>query len=114
MSEKEDALTKTYDLILWLFPQISKFPRDYRYILGNRIENGLLDVMEQLIEARYTRDKAGLLQSANLALEKLRYLVRLAKDLKFFNTKKYEYISREINQAGIYVGAWLKKVKPNG
>lgn len=114
MSEKEDALTKTYDLILWLFPQISKFPRDYRYILGNRIENGLLDVMEQLIEARYTRDKAGLLQSANLALEKLRYLVRLAKDLKFFNTKKYEYISREINQTGIYVGAWLKKVKPNG
>lgn len=41
MSEKEDALTKTYDLMIWLFPQIGKFPRDYRFVLGDRIENGL-------------------------------------------------------------------------
>lgn len=33
MGEKEDALTKTYDLMLWLFPHIGKFPRDYRFIL---------------------------------------------------------------------------------
>ena len=61
MSEKEDAFTKTYDLMLWLFPQISKFPRDYRYILGNRLENGLLDVYESLIEARYSKEKKTIL-----------------------------------------------------
>lgn len=44
MNEKEDALTKTYDLMLWLFPQVGKFPKQYRFILGDRIENLLLDV----------------------------------------------------------------------
>lgn len=111
MNEKEDALTKTYDLMAWLFPQIGKFPKDYRFILGDRIENGLLDVCENLIEARFTKEKTDILQSTNIKLEKLRYLARLAKDLKLISLKKYEYLSREINQIGVFVGGWLKKVK---
>jgi hypothetical protein len=111
MSDKEDALTKIYDLMLWLFPQIGKFPKTYRFILGDRIENLMLDICEKLIEARFTKDKARILSSANIRLEKLRYLARLSKDLKLINVKKYEYMSREINQIGVYVGGWLKKVK---
>jgi len=38
MMDKNIALTKTYDLMVWLFPQIGKFPREYRFILGDRIE----------------------------------------------------------------------------
>lgn len=110
MTEKEDALTKTYDLMLWLFPQIGKFPRDYRYILGDRIENTLLDICEDLIDARYSKEKAAILHSVNLSLEKLRILIRLSKDLQFISIKKYEYLSREINQIGVFVGGWLKKI----
>jgi hypothetical protein len=67
MSEKEDALTKTYDLMLWLFPQVGKFPKQYRFILGDRIENLLLDVCGGLIEARYSRDKIVTLKAANIS-----------------------------------------------
>ncbi len=108
MNEKEDALTKTYDLMLWLFPQIGKFPKGYRFILGNRIENGLLDICEGLIEARYTKEKLHILKAVNIKLEKLRYLVRLSKDLKLISLKKYEYLSREMNQIGSFMGGWLK------
>ncbi len=97
--------------MLWLFPQIGKFPREYRYILGDRIENGLLDILESLIEARFVRDKELLLRSTNISLEKMRYLIRMSKDLQFISIKKYEYASKEINQIGSCVGAWLKKVK---
>lgn len=114
MSDKEDAVTKIYDLMLWLFPQIGKFPREYRYILGDRIENGLLDILENLIEARFVKDKEPLLHSANISLEKMRYLIRMSKDLEFISIKKYEYASKEINQIGSFVGAWLKKVKKSG
>ena len=111
MSEKEDALTKTYDLMHWLFPQIGKFPRDYRFILGDRLENGLLDVLEKLVEARYTKDKEQILRSVNISLEKLRFMARLSKDLKLVNIKKYEYLAREINGIGVYVGGWIKKLR---
>ena len=111
MGEKEDAITKTYDLMHWLFPQIGKFPRDYRFILGDRIENGLLDVLEKLIEARYTKEKLGILHSVNISLEKLRFLARLSKDLKLVSVKKYEYLTREINGIGVYVGGWIRKLR---
>lgn len=46
MSDGVNAITKTYDLLKWLMPTVSKFPRDKRFTLGERIENKLLTVME--------------------------------------------------------------------
>jgi hypothetical protein len=109
MSEKEDALTKTYDLMLWLFPHIGKFPRDYRFILGDRMQNCLLDVCGQLITARFTKEKREILKAVNIELEKLRYMVRLCKDLKLMDFRRYEYAAGAINGIGVYVGGWLKK-----
>ena len=61
---------------------VHKFPRDYKFLLGDRIASSLLDLHELLIEAAYGRRKAQLLRRANLAVEKLRHRFRLARDLK--------------------------------
>lgn len=102
------ALTKTYDLILWIIPQLEKLPKSQRYLLGDRVETNLLDVMELIIQAIYTKDKAPSLKKANLKIEKLRYLIRLTNDLKYFSIKKYEYVSKCLNEIGSEIGGWLK------
>jgi hypothetical protein len=102
------ALTKTYDLLLWIVPQLEKFPKSQRFLLGDRIESRLLDIMDLLIRAAYTKDKAQILKDANLALEQLRHLVRLVKDLRYLSVKKYEFASKSINQMGAEIGGWLK------
>ncbi len=51
------ALTRTYDLILWIVPVLAKFPKGQKYLLGDRIESLLLEVLELLIQAVYTKDK---------------------------------------------------------
>ncbi len=89
-----NALTKIYDLLLWIIPQLEKFPKSQRYLLGDRIETMLLDIMELIIHAIYSKNKACFLKDANLKIEKLRYLIRLSKDLKYLSIKKYEYISK--------------------
>ena len=33
-----NVITKTYDLILWSCDHTSKFPRNHRFVLGERIE----------------------------------------------------------------------------
>jgi len=111
MSEQEDALTKVYDLMLWFFPQAGKFPRDYRFILGDRVQNHLLDVHEWLIKARYVKNKLDILRSVNIRIEQLRHLARLCKDLKLVNVKKYEYFVKELNIIGGYIGGWVKSVE---
>jgi hypothetical protein len=38
-------------------------------------------------------------------------LIRMSKDLKFFSLKKYEYLAREIDSIGNFVGSWIKSLK---
>jgi hypothetical protein len=39
--------------LLWLIPQLDKIPRSRRFTLGERIEVGVLDVREVLVEAAW-------------------------------------------------------------
>lgn len=102
------VVTKTYDLTLWILPKLAKFPRDQRFLLGDRIENMLLDILEDLIDATYTKEKMNILRRANLKLEKLRFMVRMANDMHYINIGSYEYVSRGINEVGKMVGGWIK------
>ncbi len=108
MRKEVDAVTKLYDFILWMIPKLDRFPRNRKFILGDRIETVMLDILELLIEAAYTRQKAHLLKAANLKLEKLRYLIRLSKDLKLLNLKGYEFSARALDDIGRSIGGWLK------
>ena len=103
------AITKTYDFVLWLLPHIAKFPSDHRFTLGNRLEEGVLDILETLIEASYTREKVPLLQNANIRLERLRYLLRITKDLHLISIKQYEFAAESLFAIGTEVGGWLKR-----
>src|SRR5471032_1848980 len=51
-----NVITKTYDLILWSCNHTSKFPRNHRFVLGERIERNLYGLFETLIDAKYPLD----------------------------------------------------------
>ena len=71
-----------YDVIVWLSAKLAKFPKAHRFTIGDRIMTTCLDILDQLIVAQYVRaQRAMALHTANALLERLRYLVRLAKDL---------------------------------
>ncbi|MBL8044715.1 MAG: hypothetical protein JNL86_17540 [Nitrospira sp.] len=51
------AVTKAYDVLLWLINHMGKFPRSHRFVLGDRIESRKLNVVESLVLAAYARDR---------------------------------------------------------
>ncbi len=69
---------KWMEFLKWLLPVTAKFPKRVRFTLANRIDNLALDLVEELVDAQYTRDKQGALKQANLRLEKLRMLMRIS------------------------------------
>ena len=71
-----------------------KFPRNHRFVLGERIERNLYDLLEILIRAKYTRNRQELLEQANLVLEILRFQMRLAKDLQCLKVESYGFAAR--------------------
>ena len=102
------ALEAHYQFMLWLIPAVEKFPRTQKFVLGDRIQAAALDVQEALIEATYTRNRQSHLMRANLGLEKLRFLLRLASDLRLLDLKRYEFAVRTMNDSGRLIGAWAK------
>lgn len=103
-SEELVVLTKTYDLILWSCNHTSKFPRNHRFVLGERIERNLYDVQGILTRAKYTRNRHELLEQANLILETLRFQMRFAKDLQCLKVDSYGFAAEAIDEIGKLVG----------
>lgn len=105
------ALEAMYQFLLWLIPTVEKFPRSQKFLLGDRLQVQALAVFDQLIEATYSKERTGYLRTANLGLEKLRFGVRLAKDLHHLDFKRYEFAARAIDEIGRMIGGWLKQDK---
>ena len=103
------AITRTYDLLKWTIPQLQKFPREQKFLLGDRIENGLLDILELLVDANYSRKKIDQLRQANLRLEMLRFLFRISFELKYLNQRRYEHAASRLDEIGRMVGGWLRQ-----
>lgn len=101
-------VTKTYDLALWLLPRVNDFPRSYRFILGDRLISVTLDIVEDLIDASHRRDKRSALETVSGKLDRLRFLIRLSKDLKVLTVSRYEFAARAVNEVGAMLGGWLK------
>jgi hypothetical protein len=102
------VFVKWMEFLEWLLPTTDKFPRKIRHTFGQRIEELALDVVEDLIEARYSRERRPALKRANLRLEKLRILLRLSHRLRHLSQHGYEHAMKGINEVGRMLGGWLK------
>ena len=102
------ALEAHYRFLLWLVPAVERFPRSQKFLLGDRMQRTALDVLESLIEATYTRQRGHHLVRANLGIEKLRVLCRLAHDLHHLDRRRYEHAARCLDETGRKIGAWSK------
>lgn len=109
------VISKTYELIVWGCHHIGKFPRSFRFTLGNRLELRLYDVLDQLLRAKYrSQERAALLQAINLELELLRFQFRLAKDLRCLPINSYGHAAKLVNEIGQMVGGWIKSTNRAG
>lgn len=114
MSDPKDLVIyqKLYDLILYSFPILNRFPRSQKFVLAQQIENSMLDLVKLTIQANNEKERAETLKRADVELEKLKLLIRLAKDLKFFQKlTHYEGHSKRIDEIGRLLGGWQRKFR---
>lgn len=84
-------------------------PRTHKFTLGDRIANGLYDLLDGLVEARYSAQKRAQLGALNIRLEQLRFQTRLMFDFELISAKRYEYASLQLRSIGTELGGWLKQ-----
>jgi len=97
-----------YEFVKWLLDKTEKYPRKARFTFSNRIDNLALDIMEWIVDARYSRKK-DILYRIDLGMERLRVLLRMCHDKQYLDHKGYEFASKRINEAGKMVGGWRRQ-----
>lgn len=109
MSENTKLFVKWYDITGWILDRAEKFPKSQRFIFGQRLSNGCLDILESIVKAQYTRRKSNILLEINLKVEIMRVLLRLCSERRLISGRQYAYIAHEINEAGKMIGGWIKQ-----
>jgi hypothetical protein len=103
------VFTKAYDALRWVMQETLLFPRAYRSSLVERSHGAGIDLLLRLTEARFGGTaRAAALSQANLELDKLRVLLRLAKDLRLLSVKKYLEGAARLHEIGRMIGGWKK------
>ena len=77
MNEDYPIFVKWLSILDWLMDRAESFPKSVRFTVSSRLVNLSLEIMDGIIELIYSRNKAKMINQANLKLEKLRVLIRI-------------------------------------
>lgn len=108
--QESPIFTRTYDLLLWLIPATTKFPRVHRFVMATKVQETALQFQEEILEAALGRGKTTErgLAKADVTLAKLRFYLRLCRDMGLFTPKQYFHVAERVAEVGRLLGGWRK------
>ena len=96
------------------------FPKDFRYTLGNKIDQLFLEIIETVLQASnlVRGQKLPGLQKASVKLDLLKFFLQIAWENKALDNNKYIKLSEILSDIGRQLGGWqkqlLKETPPTG
>ncbi len=100
----------TFDLLRAFHELHGKMPKASRYTLGGRIEDELLGMLTDIMEAgRVTKAlKNPILERALRKNDTLKVLLRLAEATKVIEGKKHDALQASLQRIGSMLGGWRR------
>ncbi len=115
MNESFDTpiFNQTYELYKEIYTLRFTVPKIDRYAIWQRVENTNLEVLEGILRAigLPKSEKAGVLEESSNKLNMLRVFIRLAKDVRAIDNKKYIILQEKLDEIGRMLGGWIKSTK---
>lgn len=104
---------KAYDLYKTFHEYRRLIPKQDRFTVFERGEQAILDLIENIMLAssQQRQEKTTTLERASLKLNMLRVFIRLMKDIKAVDGKKYITLENIIDEIGRMLGGWIRSTK---
>lgn len=104
---------KTFELYKLFYSYRNTLSKQDRYTLWQRCENVILDVLDNILWASYLSktEKLPVLEKTSLKLNFLRVFLRLCKEVKAIDNKKYILLQEIVDEIGRMLGGWIKSTK---
>ncbi|MBA3047627.1 four helix bundle protein [Patescibacteria group bacterium] len=96
----------SYDLLVEIFQFTKNFSREYKYTIGQDLKKQTTEMILNIYRANSTYTKKEIIQKARENIEVIRLLMRLLKDLKQVNIKKFVQINELIESVSKQLTKW--------
>lgn len=107
------VVVKTYNTFLTFAPLLYRFPKPYRYTLGQKVEQNFLALLELVFEAnslpRPLREAP--LVKAEAKCELLKLLIRLCFELNLLKSTQYFQLTANLQEIARMLGGWIIYVR---
>ncbi len=106
-------IKKTYELYKTFYAYRADVSKQDRYTIWQKCENCLLEVLEGILFASQMGkvEKLPILEKTSMKLNFLRMFIRLMKDIKTIDNKKYLILEADIDEIGRMLGGWIRSSK---
>jgi len=98
----------SYDLLTKIYLLVHDYSREYKYTLWESIKKEVIDLILSIYHANVHASKQAYLEQARGHIEVVRLLVRLSKDLRLIDLKKFVEVNQMIESISKQLTAWSK------
>ncbi|MDR1168241.1 MAG: four helix bundle protein [Heliobacteriaceae bacterium] len=98
----------TYDLLIALMHTTKNFPREFKFTLGEKIQNHILELLVDIYRANSAKDKRADIISILEHVQYLNLFMRISFDLKILTTERYAVFIEQTGSISKQAQGWLK------
>ena len=99
---------QTYDILLRTMTATKDFPREYKYTLGQKIKDELIQIVILIYRANSAKDKGQHIQEILERIQAVQLLMRLSHDMKILPRRHYAALSEMTENLAKQAQGWLK------
>ncbi|MBQ8168457.1 four helix bundle protein [bacterium] len=98
----------TYDLLLQLMHITKNYPREFKYSIGEKIQDYITEILLDIYRANGSKEKKPHLQNLLERVELLNVLLRVSFDLKILTVEKYANLIEKTTSISKQTNGWMK------
>lgn len=99
---------QTYDILLRTMTATKSFPREYKYTLGQKIKDELIELVVLIYRANSAKNKAQHIEQILERVQAIQLLMRLSHDMKILPRRHYAALSEMTEDLAKQAQGWLK------
>jgi hypothetical protein len=98
---------KTYDVLLRVMTATNDFPREYKYTLGQKIKDELIELVVTIYRANSSKDKIYHIQLILERIQAIQLMIRLCHDMRIMSRGNYVALAEMTDSLGKQAQGWL-------
>jgi hypothetical protein len=98
----------TYDLLVRTMSATKDFPREYKYTLGQKMKDEIIELVVLIYRANSALDKGQHIAQVVERVQVIQLMMRLAHDMKILTRRHYAALAEMTDSLARQAQGWLK------